>query len=431
MKKILTAALSVLLLFSLCACDSLEKISAIELPELPHIEPAATPELSQQPPENSTGKAESDQLSPADAPEARIIVNIAETVQEFYDPAEGKELILDFSYETPHVDISGRDAAADAINEFVAGVDEAYCTGNDYGSGSGYGLNMMLEMATDTFTYAYNSGNWINFLMSSNRTVRVKRSDSCVLSLLYKTSIYTGGAHGSFTYRAYSFDTQTGELITLDKLITDKPTFEAVALAKMKAVVAEDPDWYFEPSDEQLLALIREGSWYLGESGVVIFPELYEIASFVAGVTFFEIPYEELNGSIDGRRSPKPHAYTGELTLIEQKDFQNGSMEVIDKLTADAEGEELCLVADGTVYDVEVLRVSYTDYSRSFMETAQLWQSSYMDNCAVQLQTRIPEGMPDLMVGWRTAEGEEVRRLVTRGESGNAVFVSDTISAVG
>ena len=44
-----------------------------------------------------------------------------------------------------------------------------------------------------------------------------ERGDTQVLTLLYNDYSDLGGAHGSYGYTGYSFDTQTGELLTLDK----------------------------------------------------------------------------------------------------------------------------------------------------------------------------------------------------------------------
>ena len=42
-----------------------------------------------------------------------------------------------------------------------------------------------------------------------------------MLTLLYNDYNDLGGAHGSYGYTGYSLDTQTGELLTLDKLSSD------------------------------------------------------------------------------------------------------------------------------------------------------------------------------------------------------------------
>lgn len=430
MKKIISIAILFVMLFSLCACEQIEQLQGIELPELPKAETSEeptgeAPKVQEQPAEATVSKL-------VEASPLRIIAAVTKTEEQFFDPAEGKQLILDFSYETPHVDILDRDEAANAINEYIAMLDETYCTGNDYGDGAGNGLNMLLELATDNFTYAYETGNDVSLELSSNRTVSVERADSAVLSLLYYSYLYMGGAHGEYNYRGYVFDTEDGSLVTLDKLLTDTEKFEDVALEYMKAAMAEDDEAFPDVSDESLLGLVRDGSWYLGKSGVTIFPDLYEIASYADGIKMFEIPYETLAGLVNEKYLPPEYAGEGELSVIPQSEFEDGSMEVVDKIVTAENGEELCLIVSGTVYDVRISSVAYTDYTGKFYETAHLWNCSYMTDCAVQIQTMIPDGMPDMLISYRAADGTQVNRLLTQsGEDGSLILVEDDIAAVG
>ena len=82
------------------------------------------------------------------------------------------------------------------------------------------------------------------------------------------------------------------------------------------------------------------------------------------------------------------------------------------------------------MYDV---RLASVDYSDRFYETAQLWACSYMSDCVLQLDTMIPDGMPDLMVSFRDASGAQTRLLLTQsGENGAYILMNDSdIEAVG
>lgn len=431
MKKYLSILLVLMMLAALCGCAAMEKLQGVELPAPPEIEETAEPTEPEEAAQEESAPAMEETVVLPEAPAARVIVKVTKTAEEHYDPAVGKQLILDFSYETPFVDISNRDSAANAINEYIAMLDETYCTGNDYGDGSGNGLNMLLELATDNFTYAYETGSDVNLEMSSNRSVSVERADNAVLSLLYYTYLYMGGAHGEYNYRGYVFDTEDGSLVTLDKLVTDTEKFENVALEYMKAAVAEDGEVFPEVSDETLLGLVRDGSWYLGKSGVTIFPDLYEIASYADGIKMFEIPYDTLAGLVNEKYLPREYEGEGEISVILQSDFADGSMEVIDKVVADENGEELCLIVSGLVRNVRISKVSYTDYTGTFYETEQLWNCSDMNDCAVQIQTEIPDGMPRLMISCCTADGEELSRLLTQSGEDGSLILAENVAAVG
>ena len=83
--------------------------------------------------------------------------------------------------------------------------------------------------------------------------------------------------------------------------------------------------------------------------------------------------------------------------------MKDGSTEILDKLTVNKDGEELYLVSNGLVRNVSICSV---DYSDTFYETGELWYCSVMNGSAVQLQTLIPEGMPNLRLSYTDGSGE-------------------------
>ena len=99
-------------------------------------------------------------------------------------------------------------------------------------------------------------------------------------------------------------------------------------------------------------------------------------------------------------------------------------------VTVSDEGQELCLVSLGNVYDVKLSQVEYMD---RFYETAQLWHCSYMNDCALQLKTLIPEGIPNLMLSYATADGASRSLLISQsGQDGSFTLVEEgSIEAVG
>ena len=88
MKRIISAILVLMLAMGLCACD---KIGSVELPPLPTVtpEPTPTPEPTETPAAEPVG--------------GRVIVSVSRTEQDAYDPQDGTQRILSFSYETPTV----------------------------------------------------------------------------------------------------------------------------------------------------------------------------------------------------------------------------------------------------------------------------------------------------------------------------------------
>lgn len=444
MKKITAIILMLTLTAALCGCGSLNNLKNVELPPLPE----ADAEPTEAAPE-ATAVIDASASTAESALPQHVIVSMEKHSEEHYDPQNGETLILSFSYETPRVYIEGRPEASNAVNEYIATVDETYYTGNDYGAAGESdeyamgGVNGMLEMATDNYTFAVENGYTdMPLEYSSSRTGRVERIDSRVLSMVYTTYTYTGGAHGSYFDTGYTFDTESGEYVTLEMLSNNFEELKAFLADYMIGLYNADKDGYYSQRvyadmvadgdvNAAITALVRDGSWYFNEEGMVIYSTVYELGPYAAGIVDFVIPYSKLAGHIDDKWLPAERTgESGTLTLKAQSEVADGSVEIIDKVTVDAEGEALCLEANGTVYDV---RLSSVDYSDRFYETAQLWACSYMSDCVLQLDTIIPDGMPKLMVSFRDAAGIQSRMLLTQsGEDGSYILMSDSdIEAVG
>lgn len=428
MKKIMALILVLALAATMCACDELEKLQQVELPPLPTAEPSPEPETTPEPEETPEPSPEPAELG------NRVIISIKNKTEIHNAPDNEAQRLLTFSYDTPQVHIEGNDAAAALINDHIALLDELYYTG----TGVGDGVNALLEMALDNYSYSAETGAEVGLEFSSDRSVSVFRADSSAVSLVFTTMTYTGGAHGNYFDVGYVYDAQTGELLTLDKLTSDFDGFSDFVLEYMLTLAKEDETYasldLIEDLRSALAMLIREGSWYFDENGMVFFSDVYELASYAEGIIRFTIPYAELENVLDEKWLPnqRPDG-EGNFDVSLQSDVSSGSVEIIDKMTADSEGLELCLKAVGTVYDVSISSVEYADYSHKFFETANHWACSYMDDCAIQLVTLIPEGMPDLMISYTTADGLRHHSLISQsGVDGSIILIdAESVEAIG
>lgn len=426
-KRIFSLGLMVILTFSLCACEKLSDLSDIELPPLPTVtpeaaEPEATPEAAETAAPMETGSAHG------------LIVGINRTTREAYDPQDGSQLILTFSYDTPTVYIEGGEAAAATINEQTALLEDTYYTGSGYGTG----YNDMLTMAEDNYNYIVSSGiEGGMFQLTNSRTVSVERMDAQVLTLLYNDYSFTGGVHGNYGYTGYSFDLRNGKLLSLEDLSGDYESLASFLVDYMVNTVENDPELaqridlglYTEGTGyaEILSPLLRQGSWYFDGQGLVIFSSLYEISSYAAGPIFFNIPYADLRGHVDDFWLPEEIQGSGSLELAAGGEMLPDNTPIIDKLDVDAGGESLYLIVRGSVKN---LRIDKGEYVSSFYVTENLWNCGSMDNCALQLQCQIPEGMPNLRVSYDDAGGSHSYYLSHSGLDGSALLI-DTVEAVG
>ena len=443
MKKIVSLILCVSMLFALSACAELDALRNAELPPLPTAEPKATEEPVSA--DEETAREESREtpvpVIPAAAGDAtgaeigdRVIIYTRKTSEDMEAP-DGN-LILNFSYVTPTVRIDERPETAKMINEQLVLFDEAYISG----SGSDRGKNHLLEEALDNYSYVHDTGAELNTMFTSARTVKSLRADGSVVSFRYWTSVYTGGKGGSHAYYGVNYSTQTGEKLTLDMLSSDAETLKTALGDRIISIARENGDLYAEISkndvdaDSALRALVREGNWYFSGEGMVFFPEFGELMPEDSAFPMFTIPYASLVGVIDEQFLPAAREGETELTILPLDEVEDGTIWSIDRLAL-SEGDELYLKVDGTAYDVTVSNFYYVDEvegDERFYESERYWYASFMTDCALQIRTAIPEGMPDLMIAYTDADYIQHRLFLSEdGETGHVALVDDTIQAVG
>ena len=428
MKKIFSLLLAGVMIIGLAGC---EQLGNVELPPLPTV----TPETAEQSPSPSPTVEPTEE--PVQETAGTVTVNVKHTLQQAYDPQNGTELILSFSYDTPVVYIEGGEETAAAVNERIALMDEAYYTGNEYDGMQGTGYNNMLTMAEDNYRMIIETGTeGVPMELSSDRSVSVPRIDSQVLTLLYNDYMYTGGAHGSYGYEGYCFDLSDGHLLTLEELSSDYEALSAFLVNYMVQMVESDEelaqriDISLLPEGsgyaEILSPLLREGSWYFSSDGLVIFPDLYEISSYAAGIVEFVIPYDALTGYVDEKWIPVPVEGSGSIELIKAEDMVDGSTPIVDKLVVGQEGAEFYLVAQGSVSS---LTVTEGDYADKFYPSSTLWSCSALEDGALQMVCPLPEGMPEIQISYRNDQGQQQFYLTVDGEG--SPTLTDTVEAVG
>lgn len=431
MKKRIAIVLLAAFCLTLGACGVLEK--PLPTPS-PTAAPTPTPSPTAEPTPEPTPKP-TPVPTPAPVQEQRVIVTVDKTALEAMDPQSGETRILSFSYDTPMIEMENNPAAAEKINEFIALQSEAFYTGEDYGDGYGTGYNNMLTLAEDNYLYQMETGaEYPNLEMSADRSAAILRNDGTVLTLLFNDYSYTGGAHGQMASRAYCFDANSGELLTLDTVSVDPEGFAAFLTSFMLDEIQNDPELservYLEEAELEpaLAALVREGSWYFDYDGMVLFSDDYELSSHAAGPISFLVPYDAAAAYLYPRYIPEAGTENAAFHVLPAEEMVEGNTEILDMVKISDTGAALYLVVNGAAHDVRLTSVQYSDV---FYETAQLWSCSVMRDCAVQIQTDIPDGMPNLKISYRTQDGLKSLYLTMSGEDGSLILMDGSIRPVG
>lgn len=429
MKKKIAILLAAALLAVLAACGTGD-IYIHDAPE----EPAPTQETEPDP------VVVEPTPDPAENLGAPVILNIKNITETYQAPDGSKRTILTFGYDDVDVYFESNAGAAAAMNRYLATQDEIYYSG----TGNGDGVNAYLELATDNFALAQEHGTGLNLETSCMRTANVDRADSRVIAVRYRTNSYSGGAHGIYNDRAYVFRTADGQLLSFDDLASDRAALEKLVLDNMNETLKNDVRYKpvfdymtsFNPDqnlDDSLKALIREGSWVLDAEGLTVFSDIYEIGSYADGVVRFTVPYEQLSGIMNDTLMPPEREADGEIRIMGLNDPGSSAIHLLDKVTVSDDGSEFRVYADGVLYDVSIDSVTYINDDIGFYQTETHWYCSYLSNAGVQVQTMIPDGMPNLMIRYRDADGALHSYLITQsGLDGSVLLMEEEqVAAVG
>ena len=138
---------------------------------------------------------------------------------------------------------------------------------------------------------------------SDNVTVSVVRADNQVFSFKIYDYIYLGGAHGGTNVTGYTFDSKTGEQLTIDSF-GDKASIANTADIFILNSIAESSDQaragLFDDDALSYVTAIDDyftktelPAYYLSNRGIVFVFQQYDIAPYASGIIEFVVPYTQ------------------------------------------------------------------------------------------------------------------------------------------
>jgi hypothetical protein len=120
-------------------------------------------------------------------------------------------------------------------------------------------------------------------------TNKVPYNENNRLSVIYYQYIYTGGAHGNTVGSTFNFNTMTGELIPLSKVINGKQEVVQNYTYNSLQKKYEGYTLIHSPSEIDLTDKVR--LWAFDKSGIKLIFNEYEVAAYAAGMPEIVIPY--------------------------------------------------------------------------------------------------------------------------------------------
>ncbi|WP_203247238.1 DUF3298 and DUF4163 domain-containing protein [Sporosarcina beigongshangi] len=123
----------------------------------------------------------------------------------------------------------------------------------------------------------------------------LKTNQRGLLSLNLIVYSFTGGAHGMTVIKSLTFDIKTGKQYELNDLF--KPGSDYVK--QLSDIIRQRiKDWDIELLDPPFKEIRSDQDFYIGDTTLVIYFQLYEITAYVWGFPYFPIPILDLKDII-------------------------------------------------------------------------------------------------------------------------------------
>ena len=114
----------------------------------------------------------------------------------------------------------------------------------------------------------------------------IKTNERGILSLNLIVYSFTGGAHGMTIIKSLTFDVKTGKQYTLQELFKPDSNYEK----KLSDIIGKKiKDWNIQLLEE-FKGIRSDQDFYIADTTLVIYFQLYEITPYYWGFPYFPIP---------------------------------------------------------------------------------------------------------------------------------------------
>lgn len=325
-------------------------------------------------------------------------------------PVEGVTLM------SANVSIPVRSEAEEAINTALKGYNDTFA-GEQYEANKeayGAGIEDGATPALDPF--------------SMNRTVRVMRGDSAVLSFRMADRVNLGNTT-TLAITCHSFDPQTGKELSIGDIAVDKTKFTDFCSERVLIATTEEERFltesmiFVEGYTDNIRALISDGHWYFSPEGIVIAANPGDIS-----VSFYEfvIPYEDLTDILKEDYLPaEAEEGYGNISIQLMSNMDVSGLCFIGN-APDESISSMIMTAAGNVYNINVYTGKYNTDNGKFTQDRQLvFCSDMMRGGAIAINRAPAEGTPDLMVSFTCPDGTVRHLLVSLDSANGSLLIMD------
>ena len=297
-------------------------------------------------------------------------------------------------------------------------------------------INTKLDNATTAFLYGSGGVEELTELAKMDwqeswfscyvleRKISAARLDDAVVSFRYTDYVFNGGVHGNTYEYGMTYDMVSGEHMTLASLTNDEAGLGLVCRQHILDVLtAEDfpnRENLMDGFENQVDSVMK--NWVLTEEGLQFIAQPYIISAYALGTLRITVPYEKLIHVLHDKWIPAEKGHGGGTVNVTGMD---STRPAAVHFVTDAEGENLMVKVNGTIYDFSVEEISagkQRGVTGLAVEKQKLY-SPQVESESFGLQATVPEEGAAMLLRWKDGSGTEYQYLLIRDAKYGAALV--------
>ena len=190
--------------------------------------------------------------------------------------------------EATYPQLSGGSAAAQAINDYYkTAVERHFLNAEQF-------LAPMAEDARDAVPGE------VRLPYTAAYQYEVMANNGRILSIMHENYTFSGGMHEMPSFSSETFDLQNGGLLTLADLFTvPEETYLTLLFDAAAAKISETPEEYFDVTPQLLQEAFDPADFYMTDTGLTFYYQVYAIAPYTTGLAYFTIPLDDIRDVLD------------------------------------------------------------------------------------------------------------------------------------
>lgn len=136
---------------------------------------------------------------------------------------------------------------------------------------------------------------------------RILNANAPLATVVMNSSSYLGGAHGASAQKYYNFDLEQQKVLKLQDIIAPQkmPQLEKLAYAAFQTWVKDNQLADNIKDYEKVWKFKMSANFYLGQQGLILQYDEYELGPYVVGLARLDLPYAQLDGILKAKYLPE------------------------------------------------------------------------------------------------------------------------------